>query len=143
VTIVQGQTTRFKTDALSGLVNFNTGTSYTYKIALYTANADLNNATAVYTTTGEVVGTGYTAGGKPLVISNIPTGDTTNNVAYISFDPVTWTGASFTCRGALIYNSTTNATVAVLNFGSDKTTTGTFTVTFPTPSSTTAVITIS
>jgi len=143
MTIVQGQTTKFKTDALSGLVNFNTGTSYTYKIALYTANANLNNATAVYTTTGEVVGTGYTAGGKPLVISNIPTGDTTNNVAYISFDPVTWTGASFTCRGALIYNSTTNATVAVLNFGSDKTTTGTFTVTFPTPSSTTAVITIS
>ena len=143
MTIVQGQTTRFKTDALSGLVNFNTGTSYTYKIALYTANATLNNSTAVYTTTGEVVGTGYTAGGKPLVISNVPTGDTTNNVAYISFDPVTWTGASFTCRGALIYNSTTNATVAVLNFGSDKTTTGTFTVTFPTPSSTTAVITIS
>jgi hypothetical protein len=143
MTIVQGQTTKFKTDALSGLVNFNTGTSYTYKIALYTANADLNNATAVYTTTGEVVGTGYTAGGKPLVISNVPTGDTTNNVAYISFDPVTWTGASFTCRGALIYNSTTSATVAVLNFGSDKTTTGTFTVTFPTPSSTTAVITIS
>jgi len=143
VTIVQGQTTRFKTDALSGLVNFNTGTSYTYKIALYTANADLNNATAVYTTTGEVVGTGYTAGGKPLVISNTPTGDTTNNVAYISFDPVTWTGASFTCRGALIYNSTTSATVAVLNFGSDKTTTSTFTITFPTPSSTTAVITIS
>ena len=143
MTIVQGQTTRFKTDALSGLVNFAVGTSYTYKIALYTANADLNNATAAYTTTGEVVGTGYTAGGKPLVISNTPTGDTTNNVAYISFDPVTWTGASFTCRGALIYNSTTNATVAVLNFGSDKTTTGTFTVTFPTPSSTTAVITIS
>ena len=143
MTIVQGQTTKFKTDALSGLVNFNTGTSYTYKIALYTANANLDNSTAVYTTTGEVVGTGYTAGGKPLVISNIPTGDTTNNVAYISFDPVTWTGASFTCRGALIYNSTTNATVAVLNFGSDKTTTGTFTVTFPTPSSTTAVITIS
>ena len=143
MTIVQGQTTQFKTDALSGLVNFAVGTSYTYKIALYTANANLNNTTAVYTTTGEVVGTGYTAGGKPLVISNIPTGDTTNNVAYISFDPVTWTGASFTCRGALIYNSTTSATVAVLNFGSDKTTTGTFTVTFPTPSSTTAVITIS
>ena len=143
MTIVQGQTTKFKTDALSGLVNFNTGTTYTYKIALYTANANLDNSTAVYMTTGEVVGTGYTAGGKPLVISNIPTGDTTNNVAYISFDPVTWTGASFTCRGALIYNSTTNATVAVLNFGSDKTTTGTFTVTFPTPSSTTAVITIS
>jgi hypothetical protein len=143
VTIVQGQTTKFKTDALSGLVNFAVGTSYTYKIALYTANANLDNSTATYTTTGEVVGTGYTAGGNILVISNRPTGDTTNNVAYISFDPSTWTGASFTCRGALIYNSTTNATVAVLNFGSDKTTTGTFTVTFPTPSSTTAVITIS
>jgi hypothetical protein len=143
VTIVQGQTTRFKTDALSGLVNFNTGTAYTYKIALYTANADLNNATAVYTVTGEVVGTGYTAGGKPLVISTLPTGDTSNNVAYVSFNTVVWTGASFTCRGALIYNSTTSATVAVLNFGSDKTTTGTFTITFPTPSSTTAVITIS
>jgi hypothetical protein len=143
MTIVQGQTTRFKTDALSGRVDFNTGTTYVYKIALYTANADLNNATAIYTTTGEVVGTGYTAGGKTLAVSTLPTGDTTNNVAYISFDPVTWTGASFTCRGALIYNSTTSATVAVLNFGSDKTTTGTFTVTFPTPSSTTAVITIS
>jgi len=143
VTIVQGQTTRFKTDALSGLVNFNTGTAYTYKIALYTANADLNNATAVYTVTGEVVGTGYTAGGKTLAVSTLPTGDTANNVAYVSFSPVVWTGASFTCRGALIYNSTTSATVAVLNFGSDKTTTGTFTITFPTASSTTAVITIS
>ena len=143
MTIVQGQTTRFKTDALSGLVNFNTGTSYIYKIALYTANADLNNATAIYTVTGEVTGTGYTAGGKTLTVSTLPTGDTANNVAYVSFNPVVWTGAAFTCRGALIYNSTTNATVAVLNFGSDKTTTGTFTVTFPTPSSTTAVITIS
>ena len=143
MTIVQGQTTQFKTDALSGLVNFNTGTSYIYKIALYTANADLNNATAIYTVTGEVTGTGYTAGGKTLTVSTLPTGDTANNVAYVSFNPVVWTGAAFTCRGALIYNSTTNATVAVLNFGSDKTTTGTFTVTFPTPSSTTAVITIS
>jgi hypothetical protein len=143
VTIVQGQTTKFKTDALSGLVNFNTGTSYTYKIALYTVNATLNNTTAAYTTTGEVVGTGYTAGGKTLTVSTLPTGDTANNVAYVSFNPVVWTGASFTCRGALIYNSTTSATVAVLNFGSDKTTTGTFTITFPTASSTTAVITIS
>jgi len=143
MTIIQGQTTRFKTDALSGLVNFAVGTSYTYKIALYNANAELNNSTAVYTTLNEITGTGYTAGGKDLVISTRPTGDISNNVAYISFDPVTWTGASFTCRGALIYNSTTTATVAVLNFGSDKTTTGTFTITFPTPSSTTAVITIS
>jgi hypothetical protein len=143
MSIVQGQTTRFKTDALSGLVNFAVGTSYVYKIALYTANADLNNTTSVYTTTGEVTGTGYTAGGKTLAVSTVPTGDTQNNVAYVSFDPVVWTAASFTCRGALIYNSTTNATVAVLNFGSDKTTTNTFTLTFPTPGSTTAVLTIS
>jgi len=143
MSIVQGQTTRFKTDALSGLVNFAVGTSYVYKIALYTANATLNNTTSVYTTTGEVTGTGYTAGGKTLTVSTVPTGDTQNNVAYVSFDPVVWTAASFTCRGALIYNSTTNATVAVLNFGSDKTTTNTFTLTFPTPGSTTAVLTIS
>jgi integral membrane sensor domain MASE1 len=143
MSIVQGQTTRFKTDALSGLVNFAVGTSYVYKIALYTANADLNNTTSVYTTTGEVTGTGYTAGGKTLVVSTVPTGDNQNNVSYVSFDPVVWTAASFTCRGALIYNSTTNATVAVLNFGSDKTTTNTFTLTFPTPGSTTAVLTIS
>jgi hypothetical protein len=143
MSIVQGQTTRFKTDVLSGLVNFAVGTSYVYKIALYTANADLNNSTSVYTTTGEVTGTGYTAGGRTLTVSTVPTGDTQNNVAYVSFDPVVWTGASFTCRGALIYNSTTNATVAVLNFGSDKTTTNTFTLTFPTPGATTAVLTIS
>ena len=143
MSIVQGQTTTFKTNLLSGLVNFNTGTSYVYKIALYTANANLNNTTAAYTTVGEVVGTGYTAGGKTLVVSTVPTGDTTNNIAYLSFDPVVWTSASFTARGALIYNSTTNASVAVLNFGSDKTTTNTFTVTFPTVGSTTSVITIS
>ena len=143
MSIVQGQTTRFKTDCLSGLVNFAVGTSYVYKIALYTANADLNNSTSVYTTTNEVTGTGYTAGGEVLTVSTVPTGDTQNNVAYVSFDPVVWTGASFTCRGALIYNSTTNATVAVLNFGSDKTTTNTFTLTFPTSGSTTAVLTIS
>jgi hypothetical protein len=143
MTIVQGQTTRFKTDALSGLVNFAAGTSYVYKIALYIATAELNNTTAVYTTVGEVTGTGYTAGGKTLTVSTVPTGDTTNNTSYISFDPVVWTRASFTCRGALIYNSTTSATVAVLNFGSDKTTTNTFTLTFPTATSTTAVLTIS
>ena len=144
MSIVQGQTTRFKTDCLSGLVNFSTsGTQYVYKIALYTANATLNNSTDVYTTANEITGTGYTAGGKILTVSTIPTGDTQNNVAYVSFDPVVWTGASFTCRGALIYNSTTNATVAVLNFGSDKTTTNTFTLTFPTPGSTTSVLTIS
>jgi thiamine transporter ThiT len=143
MSIVQGQTTTFKTNLLSGLVNFNTGTSYVYKIALYTANANLNNTTTAYTTNGEVVGTGYTAGGKVLTVSTVPTGDTTNNIAYLSFDTVVWTGAAFTARGALIYNSTTNASVIVLNFGSDKTAANTFTITFPTVGSTTSVFTIS
>jgi len=143
MSIVQTQTTTFKTNLLSGLANFNTGTSYVYKIALYTANANLNNTTTAYTTVGEVVGTGYTAGGKVLTVSTVPTGDTTNNIAYLSFDPVVWTSASFTARGALIYNSTTNASVIVLNFGSDKTAVNTFTITFPTVGSTTSVFTIS
>jgi hypothetical protein len=144
MTIVQGQTTAFKVNVLSGLENFAAGTSYTYKIALYTASATLNNSTTTYaSTSNEVVGTGYTAGGKTLTIANPPTGDTTNNVAWISFNNVTWNPASFTCRGALIYNSTTGAAVAVLDFGADKTATSTFTVTFPTATSTTAVLTIS
>jgi hypothetical protein len=141
MTIVQGQTTAFKANVLSGVENFAVGTSYVYKIALYTASATLNNATATYaSTSNEVVGTGYTAGGKTLTISNPPTQDTANNVAYISFSPVTWNPASFTCRGALIYNSTTGAAVAVLDFGADKTATSTFTVTFPTAGYSTAII---
>jgi hypothetical protein len=139
--ITQGQCTIFKQNCLSALENFAVGTSYVYKIALYTANASLDNTTLTYTTTGEVVGTGYTAGGKTLTILQRPASD--GYTAYVSFDNVTWSPASFTCRGALIYNSTTNAAVAVLNFGSDKTPTTSFTVTFPTASSTTAILRIS
>ena len=132
----QGQTTIFIQNLLNGLENFTSGT---YKIALYTSVANLDNTTTAYTTTGEVVGTGYTAGGKTLV--NIaPASSTTQNCAYISFNNVTWTGASFTARGALIYNGTTNAAVCVLDFGSDKVASGSFTVTFPTATATTAVI---
>jgi hypothetical protein len=140
MTIVQGQTTQFKINVLSGLENFAAGTPYTYKIALYTAAASLDNTTTTYTSSNEVSGTGYTAGGQVLTISNTPTGDNTTNTAYISFNNVTWNPASFTCRGALIYNSTTNAAVAVLDFGSDKTASSSFTVTFPTATSTTAII---
>ena len=140
MTIVQGQTTQFKINVLSGLENFAVGTPYTYKIALYTAAASLDNTTTTYTSSNEVTGTGYTAGGQVLTISNTPTGDTDTNTAYISFNNVTWNPASFTCRGALIYNSTTNAAVAVLDFGSDKTASSNFTVTFPTATSTTAII---
>jgi hypothetical protein len=106
-------------------------------MALYTALADLDANTLVYTASNEISGTGYIAGGK--VLTNIvPT--SSNNVAYISFDPLTWNPASFTARGALIYNSVTNAAVAVLDFGSDKTATNTFTVTFPAATSSSAVI---
>lgn len=138
--IVQTQCTGFKVNLLSGLENFAASTTYTYKIALYNANATLNASTLTYSTDNEITGTGYTAGGKVLtpVVPNSADG-----VAFISFANVTWTPASFTCRGALIYNSTTGAAVAVLNFGSDKTATTSFTVTFPTADSSNAIIRIS
>jgi hypothetical protein len=136
--ISQGQCTIFKKNCLSGLENFAAGTSYVYKIALYTAFANLDYTTLVYTTTNEISSTGgYTAGGNTLT-PIVPATD--EQVAYISFQNTTWSPASFTARGALIYNSTTNAAVAVLDFGSDKTATNTFTVTFPTANATNAII---
>ena len=140
--IVQGQTTLFKANILSGLENFTLSSPYTYKIALYNANANLNNATIAYSSNNESTGSGYTAGGQVLTVSNPPTQDTTNNIAFISFNNVTWTG-SITARGALVYNSTTGAACFILNFGSDITSSNSFTVTFPTATSTTAVLTIS
>jgi hypothetical protein len=136
--ITQGQCTIFKQNCLSALENFAVGTPYTYKIALYTASADLDETTLAYTSVGEVVGTGYTATGKVLTISQRPT--SSGVTAYISFSNVTWTPASFTTRGALIYNSTTGAAVAVLNFGADKTPTTSFTITFPTADAQDAII---
>lgn len=138
--IVQTACDVFKTNLLKGLENFNTGTSYTYKIALYTADASLDVNTLVYTTDNEVTGTGYTAGGT-VITPVAPATD--SNTAYISFSDASWASATFTARGALIYNSTTNAAVAVLNFGSDKTCSDqTFTVTFPTFSASSAIIRI-
>ena len=138
MSIVQGQCTVFKKNCLSALENFAVGTPYTYKIALYTASATLNETTLAYTSVGEVVGTGYTATGKPLTISQVPT--SSGYTAYVSFSNVTWNPASFTTRGALIYNSTTGAAVAVLNFGADKTPTTSFTITFPTADAQDAII---
>ena len=135
----QGLCTIFKQNCLSGLENFAVGTPYTYKIALYTALADLGPNTLAYTSNGEITGSGYTATGKTLTVIP-PTSDNATNTAYVSFANVTWNPANFTARGALIYNSTTGAAVAVLDFGSDKTATNTFTVTFPTATSTTAII---
>jgi len=137
MTIQQGQCTVFRQNCLSGLENFAAGTSYVYKIALYTANASLDNTTLTYTTVGEVVGTGYTAGGRTLTV--IPP-TSSGYTAYLSFNNVTWNPANFTTRGALIYNSTTNAAVAVLNFGADKKATTSFTITFPANTASDAII---
>ena len=139
--IVQTSCTVFGVNLLSGLENFTPSSPYVYKIALYNANAELGNSTLTYTTVNEITGTGYTAGGAVLTPASLNY-DNTNNTAFVSFENVTWDPASFTTRGALIYNSTTNAAIFVLNFGSDKTPNNTFTVTFPTADSTNAIIRI-
>jgi len=109
----------------------------TFKLALYDNTATLTKTTTAYTSSGELAsGSGYTTGGNTLTISTAPTTDTTGsvNAAYISFSSTSWTSASFTSYGALIYNSSqSNRAVAVLDFGGAKTvTSGTFTITFPT-----------
>jgi hypothetical protein len=133
--------TSIKVQLLSGAQDFNTGTTKVYKIALYTSTATLDATTTAYSTTNEVVGTGYTAGGNTLTVSQIPT--STGTTAFIDFADTTWSTATITARGALIYNSTDNTAVAVLDFGSDKTSTsGDFTIVFPTADSTNAIIRI-
>ncbi len=139
--ISQAMCTSFKVQVLSGAQNFNTGTTKVYKIALYTSAATLGATTTAYTTSGEVVGTGYTAGGNTLTVSQIPT--STGTTAFIDFADTTWSTATITVRGALMYNSTDNTAVAVLDFGSDKTSTaGDFTIIFPTANATNAIIRI-
>jgi len=134
----------FKTGLPAGSFNFNTGTTDVYKIALYTNTATLDADTTGYTATGEVTDAGYTAGGSTLTISQVPTIGTQTGesaVAYWSFSNVSWSGA-ITARGALIYkyNGTTNPAVCVLDFGSNKTSTTTFTVEFPTATNTSAIL---
>jgi hypothetical protein len=140
--ITQSLCTSFKVDLLSGTQNFVSGTGNTFKMALYTSSATLGATTTAYTTSNEITGTGYTAGGNTLAVSVSPTSSGTT--AYLSFTDTSWTTATFTCRGALIYNSTnSNKAVAVFDFGSDKQVIGgTFTITFPTADSTSAVIRI-
>jgi hypothetical protein len=138
--ITQGMCDSFKVQLLNGAQNFS---SNTYKIALYTSVATLSNATPSYTTSNEVPsGTGYTAGGNTLSISVAPTN--TGNVAFLSFANSSWSNASITAAGALIYNNTNaNSAVAALSFGGDKTSTsGTFTVIFPTADASSAIIRI-
>ena len=135
----QGATNAFATGLMNGVYNFTSGS---FKMALYTGAATLGPDTAVYTAgmTGEVVATGYTAGGIALPVSVAPT--SANDVSYISFSNVTWYG-NITARGALIYqDGGSNPTVCVLDFGSDKTSVVSLTVQFPTADSTNAIIRI-
>lgn len=127
--------TSFKQELLLAVHNFSTDT---FKLALYTENATLGAATTVYTSTGEITGTGYTAGGIALTGATVNTSGTT---AYVDFADATWSPAAFTCRGALIYNaSKSNKAVAILDFGASKTATTTFVVTMPANTSTAALI---
>jgi hypothetical protein len=129
----------FRTGLLNGTFNFTSGTFY---IALYTNEATLDATTTAYTTTGEVVASGYTAGGQILTINQTPTtGNAPNTTAYISFANASWTGA-ITARGALIYKAGDNGAVCVLDFGANKTSTTTFVVQFPAATDTTAIIRI-
>jgi hypothetical protein len=134
MSIVQTQTTSFKKELYTAVHNLSTDT---IKIALYTANADLNEDTTVYSATNEVSGSGYTAGGQALTGVQI---SSSGYVAYVNWSNVSWT-AALTARCALIYNVTQgNKSIAVLDFGSDKTSTTTFTITMPANTSTTALI---
>ena len=132
--IVQTQCTSFKAELYQGIHNLLTDDIY---IALYTSTADLSAATTVYTMTGEVVASGYTAGGQKLLS---PTVNSSGYTAYVSFANPSWSGA-ITARGALIYNgSKANRAIAVLDFGSDKTSTTTFTVSMPVNAADSALI---
>ena len=135
MSIVQTQTTSFKAELYQGIHDLTTDV---IKIALYDGNANLNADTTVYSSSNEIVYTGYTAGGK--VMTGI-TVNTSGYTAYVGFDNVVWTPGAFTARCALIYNSSQgNKSVAVLDFGSDKTTTATFTITMPANTATAALI---
>lgn len=125
--------TAFKTALLGGTINFGTDT---FKLALYTNDATLGTSTAAYTTDGEVVATGYTAGGATAAVSVQPTTDGTT--VYVSFSNVSWT-AALTARGALLYKDGGPA-ICVLDFGSDKTSTVTFTVQFPAAAASSAIL---
>ena len=135
MSIIQTQTTSFKAQLYQGIHDLTTDV---IKIALYTANANLNEDTTVYSPTDEVPATGtYALGGAQLTPITV---NTSGYTAYVGFPNISWTGA-ITARCALIYNETQgNKSVAVLDFGSDKTSVGTFTITMPANTATAALI---
>jgi len=151
----QAVATSFKSELLQGIHNFHngsgggtsttTGTGNTFKIALYTSSSTMSASTTAYTTTNEVSGTNYSAGGNTLTNVDPSTSGTT---ALTDFADTTWSSATITANGALIYNSSTtagsaNRAVVVLAFGGDKTSTaGDFTITFPAADASNAIIRI-
>jgi len=146
--ISQAMATSFKVDLLNGIHAFGTTVTRgstnadTFKIALYTSSATLDATTTAYSATNEVSGTGYSAGGNTLTVSQAPT--STSTTAWLDFADTTWVSSTITANGALIYNSTnSDKAVAVLAFGGDKTSTnGDFTIVFPTADSSNAIIRI-
>ena len=141
--ISQAMATSFKVQILDGDFDFSSGTAQVFKIALFTSAASLDAATTAYATTNEVAGTGYVAGGNTLSISANPASSGTT--AFLDFADTTWSTATITARGALIYlaNGGTNPAVAVLDFGADKTSTaGDFTIVFPAADASNAILRI-
>ena len=143
--ITQAIANAFKKQLLEGDQNFSSSSGDVFKLALYTSSATLNSATTSYTTTQEVPASGqYTAGGGALTGQNT---SIASGVAIVDFNDLSFTGVTLTARGALIYNTSsavTNAAVAVLDFGADKTaTSGTFTVQFPAATTSAAILRIS
>jgi hypothetical protein len=140
--ITQAMCTSFKSELLTAEHNFAASGGDTFKIALYTSSATLGASTTAYSASNEVSGTGYTATGNTLTNVDPTTSGTT---AFTDFDDTTWSSATITANGALIYNDdhASDAAVAVLAFGGDKTSTnGDFTIQFPTADATNAIIRI-
>ena len=147
--ITQAIANAFKQQLLEGDANFKSSGGDVFKLALYTSSATLNSTTTAYSATNEVANSGqYTAGGGKLTgqSTNIGTG-TGKGVAFVDFADLSFTGVTLTARGALLYNTSsavTNAAVAVLDFGADKTaTSGTFTIQFPAATTSAAILRIS
>ena len=133
--------TSFKQEILVGTHNFTASSGHTFKIALFTSSASLGAGTTAYSTSNEASGTGYSAGGNTLSATTPTSGGTT---AFTDFADSSFTSSTITARGALIYNSSqSDKAVVVLDFGSDKSSTsGTFSVIFPTPDASNAIIRI-
>lgn len=150
--ITQAMTTSFKAELMLAVHDFRVTGGDTFKLALYTSSASLDANTTAYTTSNEVVGLGYTAGGGTL--TNLGGSVTSGTTAFTDFSDLTFSSSTITARGALIYNTTpsalsnaggtlTNPAVAVLDFGSDKTSSdGDFTINFPAAAASTAIIRI-